>query len=106
MTTGSRPPADGSHIDGMLSAAQKCLSNCVFANAWTFTILGVAGSVPASIYLKTYSPFIAASVLGSGADYTISAHKCRHLRERVKEIEMMKAEQTRQHVGDQGSVPP
>jgi hypothetical protein len=106
MTAGSRTPADSSHIDGMLSAAQKDLSNCVFANAWTFTILGVAGSVPASIYLKTYSPLIAASVLGSGADYIIGVHKCRDLQERVREIEKMKAYQTRQQVADQGSVPP
>jgi pyruvate/2-oxoacid:ferredoxin oxidoreductase beta subunit len=90
-------PSDGtaaggeSSIDRSISSAQKDLSKCMLANAWTCTVVGVAGSVPASIYLKSYSPLVIASAFGSGADYFLGFRKCRDLRQKVLDLEEMKA---------------
>mgnify|MGYP003460183458 CR=1 FL=1 len=90
-------PTDGisageeADVDGLISSAQRELSKCMLANAWTCTVVGVSGSVPASIYLKSYSPLVIASVLGSGADYILSFRKCTDLRQKVLDLEKMKA---------------
>jgi hypothetical protein len=70
-----------------LRVAQKAQSACLFSYAWLYTVCALVPAVPASIYLRSYMPLLAVSVVGSGADYVRGVSKCRGHAEEVARLE-------------------
>lgn len=74
-------------LEESLKSAKKAASDCILKSAWTFTIPGVALSVPISVYLKSYSPLVFTAVSASGFDYINALRQCTDNVNEVKRIQ-------------------
>lgn len=82
------PKQERKELDATLQNAREEMSKCVLDSSWTFTLPAVLLSVPLSIKLKSYAPFVFAGVVASGADYYRGMCQCDDLNENLKKIKL------------------
>lgn len=70
-----------------LKAARSDYSNCILANAWMCTVLGLIPAVSYGAYYRSYTPLVLVSVVGSGVDYMRAKELCKDLAEKIKNLE-------------------
>lgn len=78
-------------LESTLATAREDLSKCIMSNSWKITLASMAPALGYGVWKKTYTPLIAVSAFGSGADYLRALTVCEDLQDRVKELENKQA---------------
>lgn len=78
-------------VEHALAEARKDLSKCIMSNSWTITLTAMVPALGYGVWKKTYTPLIAVSAVGSGADYFRAMNLCEDLQAKVKGLEAEEA---------------
>lgn len=74
-------------LESRLMKIRQEHSECMLHSSWKFTLLGVAVSVPLSVSLKTFAPFVTMGIVSTGVDFFLGLQDCSHLQQRMRKYQ-------------------